>query len=533
MVMADRKCFHESSSFIRRFFPRGNGGIIETILLTTPNDSRPARSEVMSKDITPLESEIAVFFKEINELSVAEELLEETQKRTSSPELGFVKPSLPEADSQSVVDVPILDNKNYCQFNDPNKNLDCTWQEIHDSSTGYNYYWNVLTNEVTWDCPEEYKAYVQSLNDFNNKKDPYPVEDDENAKKNKEKKKKVPEGAIVPISYYGYSSTSDESDHENELHVSHGIKKPAAASVIKTNTNIKKLDTKCKSEEIEIIGPQLPPDFQFPPAILVAHEKNDQIFVLENEIVECVEVDSSLSPKTSNKIIKSPPQLDLNEVSSEIPIHETSMKSFQGVVEYDSFSDEDEDVFSSKTSLSKQNVENVVRLKIQNKNKKAYVKIQFPQSLSLTLNRNSVSLKVEDDLEEIDRALCEALDAKQSSKSSLIKSSTIALQKNQRDVESTTLSIISEKFQIKHEIQECVSMLTDKLKFWLASHSSHKCFTTLFSQLQTRIVDWLAGALESKYFMARLKELDQFLHHYEMSVVSGQWTCQWDRYGNI
>ncbi|GIY24847.1 WW domain-containing protein [Caerostris darwini] len=140
---------------------------------------------------------------------------------------------------------------------------------------------------------------------------------------------------------------------------------------------------------------------------------------------------------------------------------------------------------------------------------------------------SSVSLKVEDDLEEIDRALCEALDAK----------------KNQRDVESTTLSIISEKISdkdpsntkasgtenFKHEIQECVSMLTDKLKFWLASHSSHKCFTTLFSQLQTRIVDWLAGALESKYFMARLKELDKFLHHYEMSVVSGQWTCQWDR----
>ncbi|GIY24845.1 WW domain-containing protein [Caerostris darwini] len=290
------------------------------------DDSRPARSEVMSKDTTPLESEIAVFFKEINELSVAEELLEETQKRTV---LKRTEPSLPEADSQSVVDVPILDNKNYCQFNDPNKNLDCTWQEIHDSSTGYNYYWNVLTNEVTWDCPEEYKAYVQSLNDFNNKKDPCPVEDDENAKKNKEKKKKVPEGAIVPISYYGYSSTSDESDHENELHVSHGIKKSAAASVIKTNTNIKKLDTKCKSEEIEpseIIGPQLPADFQFPPAILVAHEKNDQIFVPENEIVECVEVDSSLSPKTSNRIIKSPPQLNLNEVSSEIPIHETSMK---------------------------------------------------------------------------------------------------------------------------------------------------------------------------------------------------------------
>lgn len=28
------------------------------------------------------------------------------------------------------------------------------WQQCHDQSTGYPYYWNTLTNEVRWDCPQ-------------------------------------------------------------------------------------------------------------------------------------------------------------------------------------------------------------------------------------------------------------------------------------------------------------------------------------------------------------------------------------------
>lgn len=39
----------------------------------------------------------------------------------------------------------------------------CPWQEICDESTGYNYYWNVETNDVTWECPTEYIIYLKSM----------------------------------------------------------------------------------------------------------------------------------------------------------------------------------------------------------------------------------------------------------------------------------------------------------------------------------------------------------------------------------
>uniref|UniRef100_A0A0K8T5P4 WW domain-containing protein n=1 Tax=Lygus hesperus TaxID=30085 RepID=A0A0K8T5P4_LYGHE len=37
------------------------------------------------------------------------------------------------------------------------------WQECYDSSTGFAYYWNVETNEVTWDMPIEYQMYLEAM----------------------------------------------------------------------------------------------------------------------------------------------------------------------------------------------------------------------------------------------------------------------------------------------------------------------------------------------------------------------------------
>lgn len=34
------------------------------------------------------------------------------------------------------------------------------WQECFDKRSGYPYYWNVQTNAVTWEVPEEYKQWL-------------------------------------------------------------------------------------------------------------------------------------------------------------------------------------------------------------------------------------------------------------------------------------------------------------------------------------------------------------------------------------
>ncbi|GLH14072.1 Uncharacterized protein GBIM_18499, partial [Gryllus bimaculatus] len=37
------------------------------------------------------------------------------------------------------------------------------WQECYDENSGYAYYWNMETNEVTWEMPPEYQAYMESV----------------------------------------------------------------------------------------------------------------------------------------------------------------------------------------------------------------------------------------------------------------------------------------------------------------------------------------------------------------------------------
>lgn len=40
------------------------------------------------------------------------------------------------------------------------------WQVCIDDNTGYTYYWNIETNQVTWEIPPEYLAYEAALQQY-------------------------------------------------------------------------------------------------------------------------------------------------------------------------------------------------------------------------------------------------------------------------------------------------------------------------------------------------------------------------------
>lgn len=43
------------------------------------------------------------------------------------------------------------------------------WQEVWDENSGCYYYWNTLTNEVSWELPHYLADQVQSLGHSGNK----------------------------------------------------------------------------------------------------------------------------------------------------------------------------------------------------------------------------------------------------------------------------------------------------------------------------------------------------------------------------
>lgn len=43
------------------------------------------------------------------------------------------------------------------------------WQEVWDENSGCYYYWNTLTNEVSWELPHYLANQVQSLGQYTNR----------------------------------------------------------------------------------------------------------------------------------------------------------------------------------------------------------------------------------------------------------------------------------------------------------------------------------------------------------------------------
>ena len=51
--------------------------------------------------------------------------------------------------------------------------------------------------------------------------------------------------------------------------------------------------------------------------------------------------------------------------------------------------------------------------------------------------------------------------------------------------------------------------------------------------LQTRISDWKAGGLNTKYLLQQLRAADLDLQCYEAGAAPRGWTCDWDRYAHV
>lgn len=43
------------------------------------------------------------------------------------------------------------------------------WQMVQDETTQYYYYWNTVTNEVTWEIPPDYTQYLLLYKEYEEK----------------------------------------------------------------------------------------------------------------------------------------------------------------------------------------------------------------------------------------------------------------------------------------------------------------------------------------------------------------------------
>lgn len=86
----------------------------------------------------------------------------------------------------------------------------CPWQAICDESTGYNYYWNIETDQVTWECPTEYIVYLKSMQSNDGDEFTQSNQSSENHKKTKKKKdSSQPREGYVCLLFYLFHQSAE------------------------------------------------------------------------------------------------------------------------------------------------------------------------------------------------------------------------------------------------------------------------------------------------------------------------------------
>lgn len=322
-----------------------------------PEPSVGSSSEKNSSvDTAPIDSQLADFMKEIDALQ-AEENQESSEAEPNScvasssnsepvkslpSEENGVLPAVQAESKEQVSESHTADDS--VASTQVDMGVYCLWQECRDDSTGYSYYWNMQTNEVTWECPPEYLAYLQYLNSTVEPTTSQAVlpkasssKGSRPTKKTKSKKDSASglEGKIIPISYFGGSSSSEDSTDDSAECNSDAVvssrsklKKKSESSVssqsgrskLSNRDQGKKTSKEATVSKAEAIGPQLPPDFQFSedvpvtPTTSVINSSLDGVPYVENEEDETPMIGPQLPayyiPRENKVVEASPPPAD-------------------------------------------------------------------------------------------------------------------------------------------------------------------------------------------------------------------------------
>ncbi|XP_078670110.1 formin-binding protein 4-like isoform X1 [Branchiostoma floridae x Branchiostoma belcheri] len=86
-----------------------------------------------------------------------------------------------------------------------------------------------------------------------------------------------------------------------------------------------------------------------------------------------------------------------------------------------------------------------------------------------------------------------------------------------------------EEKELKTEISELASTIGAKLEFLNIARKQLSKFQVLLIEMETRILDWREGGLESRHLLRKLKEADWQFQNYELHAAPRGWTCHWDR----
>ncbi|XP_078404939.1 formin-binding protein 4 isoform X3 [Cetorhinus maximus] len=383
------------------------------------------------------------------------------------------------------------------------------WQEVWDENTGCYYYWNVQTNEVTWELPLYLAAQLQGL-------------------------------------HYQHSSVTlsageleSNYQHTGIYHHDQTVAKPDGRNLKKKEVNESVFALAGEKEEhsgvaASLLAPLIPEE------VKKAEEKwRKKLICQEEEVVEEDSGKNNSSMQVQEASQEDRPSLNLSLESAEEEegvekeeeeeyTRELELVLERKKAELRALEEGDASLTgSSPRSDSSQTL--VQEGQVSESSKHVHRKGKW-QALVRTFSPESTG-RASDNLErDITPEGTHCAETAPEKPSVDPEESEMDLE-GSAEKQSAAPKLPPEEKDDRGELKiaELANTLSSKLEFLGISRQSISNFHFLLLQIETRISDWREGALNGQYLKRKLQEADLQIKHYESNASPKGWSCHWDR----
>eukprot|EP00057_Strongylocentrotus_purpuratus_P025992 XP_011680466.1 PREDICTED: formin-binding protein 4 isoform X1 [Strongylocentrotus purpuratus] len=551
---------------------------------TTPTYTDPKPADAPAKPKNAMDAKLADFLAEIDALDTASnsptgEMVDGKPTKDESVEGKPLNSEEPAAtDPQGLVGntQAVAGAEAEAGVENPELTAVGEWQELLDENTNCVYYWNMYSNEVTWEMPEAFKLQQEQLAAAGTT---LPVASDANA---------VDTGELnLPAVHAAESNAMDTQNGDvASVQIPNGVASEDLLAVMTADVGEVAKD---EIEKLPVYGSaranyQLDPvpdeladimkdDLKSQEDVDEEHEEEEEVIApisrkpklnyvsqfTKGETLLPASTDAktskpeeSIDERTENVKEKSDDEEEEDEEEegddssddgrydlhpeSEMEDEEEEKKEKDELYAVDMFADEMDDIDTQlEMALEKKKAE-LKELEEAEEKKSP----EPPQSEKSKKRKSDVAdmASIYDesgsvDLSRFKKKRLENLAGKQKSAGNTQETGIQCdlqdeLTPEEKDKAKEKKKKREEKGK-KEEIVEVVSTMMNKLEFLGISTKGLNKFQVLLIEMETRIQDWREGFLESKQLLQRLETSDWELQRYETEAAPEGWLCSWDR----
>lgn len=448
---------------------------------------------------TDIDSTLADFMAEIDAITTqpVEGVSDNAESTPPTTEINALQTDSTETQAQPSTDAAFEFNTQYSLAGVGVEMGD--WQEVWDDNSGCYYYWNTVTNEVSWELPHYLADQVQSLGNHTKSSD-------------------------VNGNGTAHDDQHTEEDATDDTETVEAKKEVNESVVALTNEE----EERC-GVAASLLGPLIPSEVKeaeekWRKRLLKGLDETENSLDSEAETCQSLEspsmpiLDQDSAPSEKDATIKKQSTDNSDAEGGEEDTEELELALERKKAELRALEEGDgsaggsspcsepgQDTANSRSSLFK-----------KKRWKTAFPGVPSPDSNSRGSDlpestEAAITRVIESDVQGEEKEMDtenpeEADDAKPSTK---------------EEVETP---------ELKFQIGELANTLTSKMEFLGINKKTISNFQLLLLQTETRIADWREGALNGVYLRRRLQEAAEHIKYYELNATPKGWSCHWDRY---